>query len=140
MGYPGKGMWSTCVFRPGRAPYPGIAQPPGHRLAPDHSHPLRKTLLHIGNKFFWFSHFQISPNSEKRCRNRQNRDFGSSEAYFNRKTVPQESESASVRSARRFPTFPCVRWSRDNFPKTNNSKNPKNAFGQISYKTFTCPR
>ena len=72
--------------------------------------------------------FQISPNSEKRCRKRQNRDFGSSEAYFERKTVPQESESASIRSARRFPTFPCVWWSRDHFSKTNNSKKTKNVF------------
>ena len=57
--------------------------------------------------------FQISPNSEKRCRNGQNRDFCSSEGHFDRKTVPQESESASIRSARRFSTNPCLRGSRD---------------------------
>ena len=52
-------------------------------------------------------------SDRKTCRYGQNRDFGSSEGDFDRKPVPQESESASIRSARRFPTFPCFHWSRD---------------------------
>ena len=64
--------------------------------------------------------FQISPNSEKRCLHGQNRDFGCSEGDFDRKPAPQESESACIRSARWFPTIPCLRRSRDQFWKTNN--------------------
>ena len=48
--------------------------------------------------------------------------------------VPQESESASIRSARRFSTNPCLRGSRDLL--SNNSKNLKICFrSKISYKT-----
>ena len=66
MGYPPKGMWSTCVLRPGRAPFLDIARPPAHRLTPNLFHPLRKSLLHIANKNFWCPHFSNFPKLWKK--------------------------------------------------------------------------
>ena len=51
--------------------------------------------------------------------------------------APQRPGSALIGFAIEFATIPCVRWSRDLLTKTNNSKNPKKLFGQVSYKTFS---
>ena len=140
MGYEAARIGNIGVLRGGPDPLWRLAQPPGPRRTSDQFQPPRKTLFSPDNNFFWFSHFQFSPNSEKRCLHGEKRHFGSSEGYFDRKEVPQESESASIRSARRFPTNPCLWRSRGLLSKTNNSKNLKNVFGQISHKPCTCPK
>ena len=120
MGYEAAAICLIRVLRGGLGPLWRLAQLPGPRRTSDQFHTPRKTLLSPDNNFFLVLPFLFPPNSEKRCLHGENRDFGSSEGDFDRKEAPQELESAFIRSARRFPTFPCLRGSRDQFYKTNN--------------------
>ena len=113
MGYNGLTIRLICTFREGLDPLWRLARPPGPRRTSDRFHPARQSSLSTDNKNFAPPIFQISPNSEKRCLHGQNRDFGCSERDFGRNPAPQQSESATNRSARPFPTFPCLRGSRD---------------------------
>ena len=131
---------SSVVFAEDVTLYGSYRSPQGHEGPRTRSIRTETLCSPLTTKNVWFSHFWFSPNSEKRCLLGEKRHFGSSEGYFDRKVVPQESESASIRSARRFSTNPCLRGSRDLLSKTNNAKNPKNVFGQISHKTCTCPK
>ena len=81
--------------------------------------------------------FQFPHNSEKMGLHDQNQQFSPSEGDIDRKPAPQESESASIRSASSFATFTFLMGSRDQFWKTHNWKFRKFSSGQVSHTTFT---
>ena len=103
MGYPANRMLLRRGFREGRAPFAGIARPPGHRWTPDRFHPPWKSSLRIVN-FFGHPHF---PKFLKLYEKLKFCPFRTSRDDFDRKQAPQTPESTSSRSARPFPTFPC---------------------------------
>ena len=80
--------------------YAGYRSPQGHEGPRTASIRPEKLCSPLTTKNFAPPIFQISPNSEKRCHNGQNRDYGCSEREFDRKPAPQDSESACIRSAR----------------------------------------
>ena len=134
MGYPANSIRSTRTFREGRAPFPGIARPPGHRLTPDRFHPPRKSSLWIGNIFLGTSHF---PNFLKLCKKLNFCPFRTSREDFDQKEAPQAPESTSTRCARSFPIFPCFPQKVSIFEKNANWKIQKKSSGHKPNPAFS---
>ena len=124
------------TFRTRSSPDTALPRPPVSRMTSDRCKSPRTVLLQVRDHIFSKSDFHNSSKFLGKGESESQMRISDLWGHLRTPGRPHRGPgSVLIRSAIEFSTISCVRWSRDLSSKTNNSKNSKNLFGQVSYKT-----